>query len=336
MKKRRFIIAILMVAATVTVAVVSCKKETPETNMAKGNKSETTYCPENITDMNAYLKGFKKQMQESKDGTTMSFGEAAWHISSLANYDFANANVEYTDVRFDTVYGHVNVVNGEISLADMNTAYVGIAADIEALEQSLGLNNQHFRFIGTDIMDDGTVVMSITTTYTMLDHLWYFDDLFYADTACYFYFSEDSTYMWDSGAKNELIRILNIFENHPLSPSPNPNHGRMYYTETRTKTFYFYENIDPYGSPNTLNSRLLGGYSMVPLSVMCYCLDSYLGLAYDFLLDNPNPLYSDETVAVWQIDCDSQVFPPNNPTVFYHNLTVKYGRPHTAQEQGDF
>lgn len=318
----------LLVVATLFVAVVSCKKETPEATL-NNNEEKVAFSPENITDMNAYLKGFKRQMQESKDGETMSLEAAAWHLSSLANYDFANANVSYTDIRFDTVYGHVNVVDGKVSLSDMNIAYASISSDIASLEQNLGLDNQHFRFIGTDIMDDGTVVMAITSTYTILDHLWYFDNLFYTDTVCYYYFSDDSTYVWNSNAVSELIRVLSIYESHPTMTS-----SRIYYTISRSHTFYFTENIDQYGSPNFVDSRLLGGYSIVPSDVMCYCLDSYLGLGSDYLAANPDPNYPDEAIVSWQIICESDVFPPYNPMVPYHNLIVNYGHPHSSQNPG--
>ena len=85
-----------------------------------------------------------------------------------------------------------------------------------------------------------------------------------------------------------------------------------------------------------MDSRLLGGHGIVPTDVMCYCLDSYLGLGYDYLMGNPNPDYPDEVIVSWQIPCESQVFPPYNPMVPYHNLTVKYGHTHAAQNQGDY
>jgi len=77
MKTKRFLIAALLVATITSVAVVSCKKETPEAMQQNVNETQTVFSPENITDMNAYLKGFKKQMQESKGGETISLEEAA-------------------------------------------------------------------------------------------------------------------------------------------------------------------------------------------------------------------------------------------------------------------
>jgi flagellar motor component MotA len=76
MKTKRFLIAALLVTTIASVAVVSCKKETPEAT-TNNNKEEAVFRPENITDMNAYLKGFKKQMQESKSNETISLEEAA-------------------------------------------------------------------------------------------------------------------------------------------------------------------------------------------------------------------------------------------------------------------
>ena len=77
MKTKRFLFAALLVATIASVAVVSCKKETPEAMQQNVNETQTVFSPENITDMNAYLKGFKKQMQESKSNETISLEEAA-------------------------------------------------------------------------------------------------------------------------------------------------------------------------------------------------------------------------------------------------------------------
>lgn len=75
MKTKRFLIAALLVTTIAAVTVVSCKKETPEAK--SNNKEEAVFRPENITDMKAYLKDFKKQMQESKSNETISLEEAA-------------------------------------------------------------------------------------------------------------------------------------------------------------------------------------------------------------------------------------------------------------------
>lgn len=112
MKKKVIFIATFLVIVATAVAVVSCKKETTNA-LQYGNSQSTTKTfkvPE-VDDMNAYLKGFKQKMQESlyaKDDEMFSLEEAAWHLSSVANYDFANANVEYTDLRFDTLQYQVN------------------------------------------------------------------------------------------------------------------------------------------------------------------------------------------------------------------------------------
>ena len=129
MNKRRFIIATLLVAAAVSVAVVSCKKETPEAKL-NGSEEKTAFHPENITDMNAYMKSFRKQMQESKSNEPMSLEEATWHLSSLANIDFCRVNVEYDDFQFDTIDMQVNITNGVMLMTDFCIAYEQISAKI--------------------------------------------------------------------------------------------------------------------------------------------------------------------------------------------------------------
>ena len=62
MKNNYLFIATLLVVATVSVAVVSCKKETASALTDNKNESVQTFNPREIEDMNAYLKDFKQKM----------------------------------------------------------------------------------------------------------------------------------------------------------------------------------------------------------------------------------------------------------------------------------
>ena len=102
MRKSKFFIAILVmvVATLVSVVIVSCKKE--DTAVPTGQRAaKAAFTPPQVDDMNAYLKDFKQRMQSATkgDGQTLSLDEAAWHLSSVANYDFGHVNVEFDDVR---------------------------------------------------------------------------------------------------------------------------------------------------------------------------------------------------------------------------------------------
>ena len=110
-------ISALLVAAFVSVAIVSCKKEDNAALSGQKQTKEAFNVP-HVEDMMAYLKDFKQKMlSASKDeDESLSLEEAAWHLSSVANYDFGQINVEFDNVRFDTLYAHVDVSNGSVLL----------------------------------------------------------------------------------------------------------------------------------------------------------------------------------------------------------------------------
>lgn len=329
MNKRRFIIATMLVAAALSVAVVSCKKETPDEKL-NGNEEKTAFCPENITDMNAYLKGFKKQMQESKDGETMSLEEAAWHLSSLANYEYGYINVSYNDIRFDTIYSHVNVANREISVSDMNMVYQEISNRIASFRDEVNLDNHHFRFIGCSINEDGEITISMISTFGRFgldDHLWYFSDIFEADSICDEYFNLYEHYYASGYGRSELERVLNLLESRPTDPL-----GRRYYVVMTTIQFYYRDHIDPYTSPSYLNSRLFASFLNNDIhDDMCYYLDSYLGLGHEYCPTG-------ESIISWKVDYDfEQPYEQYHEHLWkaIHHLTVEYGTMYTASQQWD-
>ena len=57
---------------------------------------------------------------------------------------------------------------------------------------------------------------------------------------------------------------------------------------------------------------------------MCYCLDSYLGLGYDYIVNNY--LYSNEHPVNWTIDTEVFSFPNHRWPTHFHKLTVQYGQ----------
>ena len=323
MKRKNFNLAIIMmvVAAFISVAVVSCKKE-DNSSLAGQVTSKPAFTPPQVDDMNAYLKGFKEKMKSSAKGEDemLSLDDAAWHLSSLANYDFANANVQFTDLLRDTLRYHVNVTDGTIALSDLNAVYQTATNDLDAFYQNLNLDNKHFRFINSSIDEDGNIVMSILVSYNWGDHLWYFPDYLTADSICDLYFYEDTCYHANTNAVSELTRILNLLEGRPFGQTDQ----RIYYTYRRTKSFYSLDYIDPYGSPWYMNSRLFAtlGYFYVCLEKedMCYLYDSYAGLGW-------GNTYFSEVPCDWDVDFiqGREQFETEAPCLGHHLLTVKYG-----------
>ena len=326
MKKLSLIAICAMAVLAMTLAMGSCKKETQDNMTGSAVKPAVAFTPSHIDDMDKYLKDFKKKMQQSanaKDGATLNLEEAAWHLSSVANLDFAYVNVRYTDVRYDTLYSHVNVANGRVSVTDLNEAYTRLSGMIHDFYQSINQSEKHFRFINAAISEDGTLSVPIITTYVGDSRSWYFPDEFgYADSVCSIYFDAYETYVWNT----EAIEALEYALNNQLSLSPNPQdprENRIYYVHSHTEELYFLNHIDPYGSPFGYDSRIyntityqntLGFYEM------CYCLDSYLGLGVQL---NTDP--SREDIINWKIHTGYTLKLQSPLYIWYHIPVIEYG-----------
>ncbi|MBR3491507.1 MAG: hypothetical protein IKH44_04320 [Bacteroidales bacterium] len=331
MNKRNLFITIALMIVAATVVFVSCKKETENALIQRGNSTRRTIDISQIDDMTAYFKEFRLKMTESKSDETLNIEDAAWHLACMANYDFCRVNVEYNDFRFDTIEMQVNVTNGNILMSDLNLAYEQMCTEIQQFKKGFNHNNENLYFINMFINDNGNVKITIKTTFVsntrgLEDHLWYFPDTFcYIDSVCDYYFTSDSTYLWNTTARSELERILNLFEHHENQP------GIICYAPTRSYTFEYPNWIDSYGSEFNCNSRLFAELSYeynliynLPLDEMCYCLDSYLGLGYDYIEDY---YYVDNELPLNWIVIDTTVrFDQQKQYSCYHNLKVEYGR----------
>ena len=333
MKNNKFLITIyaMVVTAIISVAVVSCKKETQGNLMNNKNELVQTFNPREIEDMNAYLKGFKQKMQSATKGDdeALSLEEAAWHLSSLANFEFGHANVECDDVRFDTLYAQVNITNGEILLTDLASVYEKTSTSIDKFYKNLALDNKHFRFIDVSIGENGQVLFSLMTTFNnnsknLGDHCWYFLNEFDALMSCDTLFNL-STYPFYTTGTTELQRILNLIISNP--PVANSD----YYFITSTTTFFYYrDHIDQYGSPCYMNSRIFASITVNDdlKDMMCYLLDSYLALGRDNC-----PM--DEYLLSWTVSrCYYEApFYGEHFSKQYHELSVKYGTMHLREPE---
>ena len=334
MKNNRlsFAIIAMAIAAIVSAAVVSCKKETENALNQRANITQQSFDLRKVEDLQAYLKDFRKRMTEAKDNEALSLDDAAWHLACLANCDFCRINVEYDNVKFDTVQMNVNVTDGAVLMGDLNAAYGLMCNEIRQFQQGFSLNNQNLYFVNMSINASGNARIALMTTYTdaakdLEDHLWYFPDTFgYIDSVCYVHFSENShaPYLWNGFGMTELERILNLFEHHPTGFVPHC------YIPTRTFTFEYPNWTDSYGSPFVANSRVFAheGYYYSDYDLeeeeMCYCLDSYLGLGYDYIDNNYYVRY--ERPICWLVNDTTILEPYNKWHTHLHKLTVQYGQ----------
>lgn len=337
MKKRNLFFAITMmaVATAVSVAMVSCKKDTSEQTSAKGTDSQA-FDYRQIDDKVAYFTDFKKKMKESKNNESFNLDDAAWHLACLANIGFCNVNVKYDDFLFDTIDIQVEVEDGGMSLANINVAYDQMCAKIQQFKKGFDHSDQNLYYINVSIDAGGNAKVALMTSFTdgskyLTNHTWYFSDDFEAAEACDEYFSDDSTYYWNGLAASELQRVLNIFEHHENGVGM---FGVVCYIPTRSHTFDYTNTYDPYysGYYYINESRVFAKKYTSPypnyifqLFEMCYCLDSYLGLGYDYIDDG---LYDNEHPVNWIINCIS-VHPNPSWYYYYHQLKVEYGIPIT-------
>ena len=320
------LLAITMVA---TIFFASCKKENQNVKSNNNSAAVSHFDPSHITDMNAYLGEFKQKMKQSqytKDNEILSLEEAAWHLSSVANYDFANANVEFDDIRFDTIYSTVNITGGSVLLSDMSTAYENISNDIEKFYHKLMLTEKHIRFINVSISNDGKMAVSMITTFmhgskNLEDTLWAYDDVFDFWLDYYTIYDDLPTLPASTLGKERMVRFLNWKESRPVYPAAS----LVYYTPTTISTLHFRDEIDPFGSPNFLNSRLFannGYFNMDISSRFAYLCDSFLGLGHEHCPTG-------QSVIVWDIIYDTE--PPHQGETFwieFYDLVVQYGVRH--------
>lgn len=314
MKKSLIFATIILVA--LTTLVVSCKKDETPSNSTKNTTPKSFYQPPQVDDMNAYLKAFKQKMQTRGNNETMDLDEAAWHLSSVANYDFGDVVDDYARFHRDTLHYNIDVENGRVKISDLNALYGTASRDIALLFENLNLGNKHIRFIGANISGDGSVIMSILVTYDWVDHQWAFGDPFTLyDSLSPFY---DYDYVCDlADFTDTLETVLNLLSAH----HPGNSNHTVYYTYSHEVSFVFDYYIDPYGSPSFHDFRVLVQISPEDMTQdhFFYYYDSYLGLANDSLYSQYNKIID------WDIDIVQRTY--SHYYVTCHLPTVVYGTP---------
>ena len=289
-KNNKFVLAAMVIAASLLAA--SCQKEN-ETEENTG-KAVSQFNPANlqIDDMNAYLEGFKEKMENAgtKGSTeTMAIDEAAWLLSSVANHDFAKIIASHDTLCHDTLYFHVDVADGRVSVADMNALNEEMSQAIVNFKKSFGYENPNFWFIGTKISENGEVTVPLTTMFIKDnskywgDHYWYLNSNT-ADSICALYLSTTATYYADDSSSTGTITTLKYMLDLEATYSL---HGGQYFTEHGCDTFRYQNYTDPYYSPFYNNSRLYASrtkfHYIISYTNMCYLFDSYAGLAWSKL-----------------------------------------------------
>ena len=101
---------VLLIIAISVMAFQACKKDeltnpdrtsrTPQTQKTEAS----AFNPRNIGDMDSYLTNFLKEIKSpTRDAQPMTVEDAQWHISACLNFLFSNANVNKTQIVYDTI-----------------------------------------------------------------------------------------------------------------------------------------------------------------------------------------------------------------------------------------
>ena len=276
--------------------------------------------------MCAHLDEFRQRMQTRGNEESLGLEEAAWYLSSLANYDFGDVKEEFTDMRFDTLHFQITVSNGEVAISDLNTLYNNVHNQLETLYQQMDLLEQSPFYIDAEISDNGLVTIYARTSYRVLDHYWYFHSAFHAYPVIHEYFSEDTVYNLNQNFITAMQNYLYCRTGHPETTLPLPSTGRVFYVFNRQELFMYDDPqyVDPYGSPFVGNSRIYHTmrsdtllYGEEEYQLIEYMADSYPALGLDEAQDT-------EVILDWTIGQLNHYY-GYKFKYYYHIPSVRYG-----------
>lgn len=311
------LVATMIVVATSAAILVGCKKEDVTGIQVNLLGEPKGFDASQIEDMNTYLFDFKHKMQECRSEELLSLAEAQWHLTALANYDFAYANKECNSFQIDTIYGRINLIEGMVAMSELNSFYTQLSESVVAHYHAMTLEDKNYRCIYSEFVNDETddqllVLTVLVTSYYEASRLYYFDN----DSLLYQLFPDSTWY----SVGNDAIRLLNQYINEYFPIPSGYGDDRIYYTGIVHKLFV---PTDYPASNSPCGYRMFYHINPVPnyLSAyeMRYYLDSYLGLIRPNAPLGRTPLSNDT------------YYDYENGYTFY-SMNITYGYPTATQE----
>lgn len=124
--EKKLLFAAMLVVATVSVAVVSCKKNNETTKESSIESKQ----PDN-ENMDEYLISFKERLLSTQRGEeTISLEQAQRDLGNLLNFDFGDANYATDSWHYDTLYVPLEIFGDDVDLAQLSIAYTLARAKI--------------------------------------------------------------------------------------------------------------------------------------------------------------------------------------------------------------
>lgn len=208
----------------------------------------------------------------------MLLEDAQWHLSACLNFQFCNANVEKTQIIYDTIFTTINVNNGCISLSDINASLQEISTKVLDIYNSSCLENKNVLYIKPEIQDEavrgGNTIRTVVATSGRDMEFYYLELEDYIElTELIPRFSE---YHWSNEAPDTIKYYANFYKH---TKNKDSDSGRLYYVTIESVEDLDYSNtggrIYCGGNPNDM----LNGEEII------YYLDSYLGIIDDYEKD---------------------------------------------------
>ena len=114
-------VATLLIAAAGVITFEACNKKN---EVVKNIADINTVSISPDSDMDAYLLDLRKRMNlATKNSEMMSLSDAEWNLTALENFGFCDGSKRSMEMIVDTFYTSIMVVDGNVSLYDLNLVY---------------------------------------------------------------------------------------------------------------------------------------------------------------------------------------------------------------------
>ena len=243
MKNTSFYIAALF---TISIMLTSCSKEQikNENQVITIDQPQTSVNPENkIIAFRESIDALRNNPNLKSGDSPVMLDDAEWFVEALANYTYANAGFERTDLVIDSAVFVVPTSAGNITLADVQVLYDEAITKLSAQHSAINSDSKQLVFADITLREvgDNTATFALTSGFGTNEeeqliniYSWYWGwNLGRCDGS-------------GLGAPLDAADIIMREANHLIGvPS-----GNSYYTDVSYATIWYWDvpsNTNPYG-----------------------------------------------------------------------------------------
>ena len=331
-------IIVMFVAAIVSIAVISCKKEKQE--QALENNEQTVQVADN---MDEYLISFKKRLLSAQKGDeTISLEQAERDLGNLLNFDFGDANYATNVLHKDTLYAELPLEQGEVDLSRLATVYLSVFDQVRDAYHEVDLPEKSVYSISCSSNESKGESVNLVVILTIRA---------YDETSGY---TANTGTGWRAGNRagtcdGQLVNIcgapetlINLLRNN-MGVYACANGGRLYFTDDTISFISSDLNVNPgMADPNSPSgSRLWFKRSpsgnlqntCIPYDDLMYYYNQATHLAYTHGSLFQPAVPSDHVVTEYRYITYHQYL---GGTVAYWHLDIKHAKPNCSDYEPAF